>query len=77
MTTIVYFLCSSRDENLSELIPSRRNSDYTRTTRAPPRRVSMEDPDSPVLIIRSNTRSTKVQTAVRRSEQANDDLFEL
>lgn len=68
----------SRDTNLSDLIPSRRNSDLSRASRAQqPRRISMEDPDSPVLVIRSNTRSTKVQSAVRRSEQANDDLFEL
>ncbi|KAL4216361.1 hypothetical protein ACF0H5_024088 [Mactra antiquata] len=67
---------SQKDENLSALIP-RRHSDIARMTRTPPRKISMEDPESPVLVIRSNMKSSKVQSAVKRSEKANDDLFEL
>ena len=66
----------SHDPNLSELIP-RRHSDFTRASRTPPRKVSVEGSESPVLVIRTNTRSSKVQSAVRRSEMANDNLFEL
>lgn len=43
----------------------------------PPRKVSVESSESPVLVIRTNTRSSKVQSAVRRSEMAYDNLFEL
>ncbi|XP_060555260.1 lysM and putative peptidoglycan-binding domain-containing protein 2-like isoform X2 [Ruditapes philippinarum] len=69
---------SHRDDNLSSLIP-RRHSDITHSSRAaqPTRKISLEDPDSPVLVIRSNMKSSKVKTAVKRSEKANDDLFEL
>ena len=68
---------SHRDDNLSSLIP-RRHSDIVHSSRAQStRKISLEDPDSPVLVIRSNMKSSKVKTAVKRSEKANDDLFEL
>ncbi|WAR11153.1 hypothetical protein MAR_036229 [Mya arenaria] len=50
---------SSRDANLSELIP-RRHSDYNKVSHTPPRKFSTGEPDSPVLVIRSNTRSSKL-----------------
>ncbi|XP_045183125.1 lysM and putative peptidoglycan-binding domain-containing protein 2-like isoform X2 [Mercenaria mercenaria] len=68
---------SHHDDNLSSLIP-RRHSDIAHSSRVQPtRKIPLEDPDSPVLVIRSNMKSSKVQTAVKRSEKANDDLFEL
>ena len=76
----LFFSLHYRDNPLT-IIP-RRNSDtsrsmYAGTTRSSPRTRTLDNPESPVLVIRSNTRSKSVASTLQRTEQLHDRLYEL